>query len=192
VAEIKNPTSGSSAAAADEAHIAVHWKEEEYFYPPKKFAEQAYLKDPKAVERFDEKHFPKCFEEYADMLTWSQRWTTVLDTNDPPFWKWFVGGKLNASYNCVDRHLEKYKDKAAIISVPEPENEEPIVITYQELYKRVNETAAMLRDFAGLKKGDRVTIHMPMIPELPITMLACARLGLIHSECAPRILEAEY
>ncbi len=181
MAEIKNPTSGSSPAASDEAHIAVHWKEEEYFYPPKKFADQAYLKDPKAVERFDEKHFPKCFEEYADMLTWSQRWTTVLDTNNPPFWKWFVGGKLNASYNCVDRHLEKYKDKAAIISVPEPENEEPIVITYQELYERVNETAAMLRDFAGLKKGDRVTIHMPMIPELPITMLACARLGLIHS-----------
>jgi acetyl-CoA synthetase len=131
VAEIKNPTSGSSAAPADEAHIAVHWKEEEYFYPPKKFAEQAYLKDPKAVERFGEKNFPKCFEEYADMLTWSHRWTTVLDTNNPPFWKWFVGGKLNASYNCVDRHLEKYKDKAAIISVPEPENEEPIVITYQ-------------------------------------------------------------
>ena len=181
MAEIKNPTSGSSAAAADEAHIAVHWKEEEYFYPPKKFAEQANLNDPKAVERFGEKNFPKCFEEYADMLTWSQRWTTVLDTNDPPFWKWFVGGKLNGSYNCVDRHLEKYKDKAAIISVPEPENEEPIVITYQELYERVNETAAMLRDFAGLKKGDRVTIHMPMIPELPITMLACARLGLIHS-----------
>ena len=181
MAEIKNPTSGSSAAPADEAHIAVHWKEEEYFYPPKKFLDQAYLKDPKAVERFNEKNFPKCFEEYADMLTWSQRWTTVLDTNNPPFWKWFVGGKLNASYNCVDRHLEKYKEKAAIISVPEPENEEPTVITYQELYKRVNETAAMLRDFAGLKKGDRVTIHMPMIPELPITMLACARLGLIHS-----------
>jgi len=87
VAEIKNPTSGPSAAAADEAHIAVHWKEEEYFYPPKKFVDQANLKDPKAVERFSEKNFPKCFEEYADMLTWSQRWTTVLDTGNPPFWK---------------------------------------------------------------------------------------------------------
>ncbi len=65
--------------------------------------------------------------------------------------------------------------------MPEPEHESAQVITYQELYRRVNETAAMLRDFAGLKAGDRITIHMPMIPELPITMLACARLGVIHS-----------
>ena len=171
----------------DEAHIAVHWKEEEYFYPSKKFAEQANLKDPGAIERFSEKNFPKCFEEYAHMLTWSERWHAVLDANDPPFWKWFVGGKLNACYNCVDRHLAKHKNKAAIIFVPEPENEDPVVITYQELYHRVNETAAMLRDFAGLKKGDRVTIHMPMIPELPITMLACARLGVVHSVVFRRI-----
>src|SRR5262249_236348 len=113
VAEIKNSASGSSPAAADEAHIAVHWKEEENFYPPKSFVEQANLKDSKVMERFGEKNFPNCFEEYADMLTWSQRWSAVLDTSDPPFWKWFVGGKLNASYNCVDRHLEKYKNKAA-------------------------------------------------------------------------------
>jgi acetyl-CoA synthetase len=166
---------------ASEAHIAVHWKEEELFYPSKQFIEQANLKDPQVMERFSEKNFPKCFEEYADMLSWDQRWHTVLDTNDPPFWKWFVGGKLNASYNCVDRHLAKYRNKAAIIFVPEPENEDPVAITYQELYNRVNETAAMLRDFAGLKTGDRVTIHMPMIAELPITMLACARLGVIHS-----------
>src|SRR5215472_1340587 len=178
MATLQRPEQGREAS---EAHIAVHWKEEELYYPPKQFVEQANLKDPQVTERFSEKNFPKCFEEYADMLTWNQRWHTVLDTNDPPFWKWFVGGKLNASYNCVDRHLAKYRNKGAIIFVPEPENEEPVVITYQELYNRVNETAAMLRDFAGLKKGDRVTIHMPMIPELPITMLACARLGLIHS-----------
>src|SRR5215472_7733283 len=90
-----------------EAHIAVHWKGEELYYPPKQFVEQANLKDPQVTERFSEKNIPKCFEEYADMLTWNQRWHTVLDTNDPPFWKWFVGGKLNASYNCVDRHLAK-------------------------------------------------------------------------------------
>jgi acetyl-CoA synthetase len=167
--------------AASEAHIAVHWKEEELYQPSKQFIEQANLKDPKVKERFSEKNFPKCYEEYADMLTWNQKWHTVLDTNDPPFWKWFVGGKLNVSYNCVDRNLAKYKNKAAIIFVPEPESEEPVVLTYQELYNRVNETAAMLRDFAGLKAGDRVTVHMPMIAELPITMLACARLGVIHS-----------
>src|SRR5262249_1436001 len=93
----------------------------------------------------------------------------------------FVGGKLNVSFNCIDRHLGQYKNKAALISVPEPEEEPPVAITYQELYVRVNEFAAVLRNFAGLKAGDRVTIHMPMIAELPITMLACARLGVIHS-----------
>src|SRR2546429_319006 len=77
--------------------------------------------------------------------------------------------------------LFRSKNKAAIIFVPEPPGEAHVVVTYQELYKRVNETAALLRDFAGLKTGDRVTIHMPMIPELPITMLACARLGVVHS-----------
>jgi acetyl-CoA synthetase len=165
----------------NEAQIAVHWKEEESYQPSPKFVAQAYLKDRSAAERFSEKNFPGCFEEYAEMLTWYQRWKTVLDTNDPPFWKWFAGGKLNACYNCVDRHLEKYKNKAALVFVAEPEEEAPVAITYQELYSRVNEFAALLRDFAGLKTGDRVTIHMPMIPELPITMLACARLGIIHS-----------
>src|SRR5438876_952062 len=164
-----------------EAQIAVHWREEEYFHPPAKFIGQANASDPGIFERFREENFPECFKEYADLLTWDKYWHTTLDTSNPPFWKWFAGGKLNASYNCVDRHLAKYRNKAAIIFVPEPEDEEPAIITYQELYNRVNETAAMLRDFAGLKAGDRVTIHMPMVAELPITMLACARLGVIHS-----------
>jgi acetyl-CoA synthetase len=164
-----------------EAQIAVHWKEEEYFYPSKKFIAQANLKDPAFVKKFSEKHFPECFNHYAEMLHWDKRWKKTLDTSNPPFWKWFVGGKLNACYNCVDRHLAEHKNKAALIFVPEPENEAATVITYQELYRRVNEVAAMLRDFAGLQTGDRVTIHMPMIPELPITMLACARMGVVHS-----------
>jgi acetyl-CoA synthetase len=164
-----------------DAQIAVHWKEEELFQPSAKFIAQANLTDPDFVARFDEKNFPECFREYADLLDWDQYWHTTLDTSDPPFWKWFVGGKLNACYNCVDRHLAQHKNKAALIFVPEPENETATVITYQELYRRVNEVAAMLRDFAGLKTGDRVTIHMPMIPELPITMLACARIGVVHS-----------
>src|SRR3984957_6041613 len=171
----------SAVSETTEAQISVHWREEEYYYPSAKFVGQANLTDPSIIERFGEKNFPECFREYADLLSWDQYWHTTLDTSDPPFWKWFVGGKLNASYNCVDRHLAKYKNKAAFIFVPEPEDEGHAVITFQELYRQVNEVAAMLRDFAGLKKGDRVTIHMPMIPELPITMLACARLGVIHS-----------
>ncbi|MGH9786499.1 MAG: AMP-binding protein, partial [Terriglobia bacterium] len=164
-----------------EAQIAVHWKEEEFLYPSAKFIGQANLADPAALERFQEGNFPECFREYADMLDWDRYWHTTLDTSNPPFWKWFVGGKLNACYNCVDRHLAKYKNKAALIFVPEPEDEPVSVVTYQELYTRVNEVAAVLRDFCGLKTGDRVTIHMPMVAELPITMLACARLGIVHS-----------
>jgi acetyl-CoA synthetase len=165
-----------------EAQIAVHWKEEGYFQPPKKFVEQANLKDKDVRKRFGLKNFPDCFREYADMLTWFEPYRTVLDTSSPPFWKWFVGGKINVSYNCVDRHLAQYRNKAALIFVPEPEDEPTIALTYQELYVRVNEMAALLRDFCGLKAGDRVTLHLPMTLELPITMLACARLGVVHSQ----------
>ncbi|MFQ5771702.1 MAG: AMP-binding protein, partial [bacterium] len=165
-----------------EAEIAVHWQEEEYFHPPTQFIAQANMVDPDIHARFSLENFPDCFKEYADMLTWYKYWHTILDTSDAPCFKWFVGGRINACYNCVDRHLPKYKNKAAIIYVPEPEDEPYVAVTYQELYVKVNELAALLRDFAGLKAGDRVTLHMPMVPELPITMLACARLGVIHSE----------
>ena len=165
-----------------EAQIAVHWKEEDIVHPSPEFIAQANMTDPGIYDRFSLDNFPECFKEYADLLDWYEYWHTTLDTSDAPCWKWFVGGKINASYNCVDRHLPKYKNKAAIHFVPEPEEEQPAAISYQELYVRVNEFAALLRDFAGLKKGDRVTLHMPMTPELPVTMLACARLGVIHSE----------
>jgi len=167
---------------ASEAQIEVHWKEEGKIPPSPAFVAQANMTDTGIYERFSLDNFPDCFKEYADLLTWDQGWETTLDTSDAPCWKWFVGGKLNACFNCVDRHLDRYKNKAALIYVPEPEDEAHSVITYQELYVRVNEFAALLRDFAGLKAGDRVTLHMPMVPELPVTMLACARLGIIHSE----------
>jgi acetyl-CoA synthetase len=165
-----------------EAQIAVHWREEEYYYPPAKFVAQANGADPAIFERFNEEHFPDCFKEYADLLTWDAYWHTTLDTSNPPFWKWFVGGRLNACYNCVDRHLASDRNKVAIIWVPEPETEITQAVTYQELYQRVNEFAALLRDFCGLKSGDRVTFHLPMVPDLPVSMLACARLGVIHSQ----------
>ncbi|TDI11041.1 MAG: acetyl-coenzyme A synthetase, partial [Acidobacteria bacterium] len=174
--------SDEESVEVSEAKIAVHWQEEEYFHPSAAFIAQANMTDPEIYERFSLDHFPECFKEYADLLSWYQYWHTTLDTSDAPCWKWFVGGKINACYNCVDRHLKKYKNKAAFIYVPEPEDEPHVTLTFQELYVRVNELAALLRDFAGLKAGDRVTLHMPMVPELPITMLACARLGVIHSE----------
>ncbi len=165
-----------------EAEIAVHWGEEEYFHPSTEFIAQANMTDASVFDRFSLDNFPNCFKEYADLLDWDEYWHTILDTSDAPCWKWFVGGKINASYNCVDRHLAKNKNKTAIHFVPELEEEKTEHITYQELYVRVNEFAALLRDFAGLKAGDRVTLHMPMSVELPITMLACARLGVIHSQ----------
>src|SRR5882724_5999707 len=171
----------SESAESSEATIAVHWREEGYYPPPPKFIGQANASDPAILDRFAEANFPECFREYADLLHWDEYWHTTLDTSNPPFWKWFTGGKLNASYNCVDRHLAKDRNKAALIWVPEPEDTGDTVITYQELYRRVNEFAAVLQDL-GLQAGDRVTLHMPMVPELPVTMLACARLGVVHSQ----------
>jgi len=165
-----------------EAQIAVHWGEEDLFHPSAKFIAQANMTDESVYDRFSLDNFPNCFKEYADLLDWYEYWHTILDTSDAPCWKWFVGGKINASYNCVDRHLDKYKNKTAIHFVPELEEEKVDHITYQELYVRVNEMSALLRDFGGLKRGDRVTLHLPMSAELPITMLACARLGVIHSQ----------
>jgi acetyl-CoA synthetase len=164
-----------------EEAIAVHWKEEEYIPPKEEFIRQANMNDPEIYDRFSEENYPECFKEYADMLSWDRYWTQTLDASNPPFFKWFVGGKLNACYNCVDRHLEKYGNKAAIIFAPEPEDELYQFITYKELYRRVNEFAALLQDM-GVKENDVVTMHLPMVAELPISMLACARIGAIHSE----------
>jgi acetyl-CoA synthetase len=187
-------------AEVSESQIAVHWREEEYFQPPPRFIGQANAADTAIFGRFREERFPECFKEYADLLDWDAYWHTTLDTSNPPFWKWFVGGRLNACFNCVDRHLASSRNKAALIWVPEPETEETKAISYQELYRRVNEFAALLRDFCGVKAGDRVTFHLPMVPELPVAMLACARLGVIHSEvfggfsgaaCGHRISDSE-
>jgi acetyl-CoA synthetase len=192
--------SAESDASVSESEIAVHWREERYYTPSAKFISQANAGDPSIFERFSEKNFPECFKEYADLLSWDRYWHTTLDTSDAPFWQWFVGGRLNACYNCVDRHLAARRNQAAFIWVPEPESEGTKTITYQELHRRVNEFAAVLREFCGLEEGDRVTFHLPMVPELPVSMFACARLGLIHAEvfggfsgaaCGDRIADSE-
>ena len=116
--------------------------------------------------------------EQAKNLIWFKQWDKVLDSSDPPFYKWFVGGTLNASINCLDRHVDSdLKNKAAIIW--EAENKESKLFTYSQLYRSVNKFASALKNL-GVKKGDRVTIYLPMVPELPIAMLACARIGAIH------------
>ena len=121
----------------------------------------------------------KFWAEQAGSLVWSRQWDRVLEWN-PPFARWFTGGLLNASVNCLDRHVDTddNKNKAAIIW--EGENGETRTLTYFQLYMQVNRFANALKDL-GVGKGDRVTIYLPMVPELPIAMLACARIGAIHS-----------
>ncbi|MGO9379999.1 MAG: acetate--CoA ligase [Dissulfurispiraceae bacterium] len=187
------------AIETTEAQIAVHWGEEQYFYPSAKFIAQANMTDEGIYDRMSLDKCPGYWKEYADLLTWYKYWDTILDTSDAPCYNFFKGGLINASYNCVDRHLAKYKNKTAIHFVPELETDKVEHVTYQELYVRVNEFAAILKNELGLKAGDRVTLHMPMVAELPITMLACARLGIIHSQvfggfsgkaCADRIVDS--
>ena len=184
----------------NQAEIASHWREEERIHPSITFIDQANMSDPKVLERFSQENFPDSFEEYANLLTWDKKWHTTVDTSNPPFWNWWVGGRLNAAYNCIDRHLDDYGDKAAFIWISEIEDEPDRIITYRELYVKVNEFAALLSDFCKVKTGDRVTLHMPMVPELPITMLALARIGVIHSQvfggfsgtaCGDRIVDSD-
>ncbi|MEU4541865.1 acetate--CoA ligase [Nonomuraea dietziae] len=119
------------------------------------------------------------WERAADRLTWAKRWDTTLEWN-APFAKWFVGGQLNVAYNCVDRHVEAGNgDKVAYFWEGEPEGDSR-TLTYADLQREVNKAANALTEL-GVGKGDRVAIYMPMIPELPISMLACARIGAIHS-----------
>src|SRR5690242_2384156 len=117
------------------------------------------------------------WSEQAENLLWFKKWDKILDSN-PPFYKWFVGGTLNASFNCLDRHINTdLKNKAAVIW--ESETYESRVLTYYQLYISVNKFANGLKNL-GVKKGDCVTIYLPMVPELMIAMLACARIGAIH------------
>ncbi|MEU7893639.1 acetate--CoA ligase [Nonomuraea sp. NPDC049152] len=119
------------------------------------------------------------WESAAERLTWAKRWDTTLEWN-PPFAKWFVGGRLNIAYNCVDRHVEAGNgEKVAYYWEGEPEGDSR-TITYADLQREVNKAANALTEL-GVGKGDRVAIYMPMIPELPVAMLACARIGAVHS-----------
>ncbi|HYS33293.1 MAG TPA: acetyl-coenzyme A synthetase N-terminal domain-containing protein, partial [Streptosporangiaceae bacterium] len=125
------------ATEVSESQIAVHWREEDYYQPPPQFVAQANAADPAIFARFAEDKFPDCFAEYADLLTWDEKWHTALDTSNAPFWKWFAGGRLNASYNCVDRHAQSSPDKTAIVWVPELETDEHVRISYSELHRQV-------------------------------------------------------
>lgn len=121
--------------------------------------------------------FVSFWEKQAKSLIWFSPWEKTLDWN-PPFAKWFVGGTINASYNTLDIHQQNKANKPAILW--EGENGDSLVLTYKEMWTRVKKLANVLKSL-GVRKGDRVTIYLPMIPELPISMLACARIGATHT-----------
>ena len=121
--------------------------------------------------------FISFWNDQAKNLSWFSTWEKTLDWK-PPFAKWFVGGTINASYNALDIHQNTKSDKLAILW--EGENGDSRTLTYGDLFSEVQKFANVLKSL-GVKKGDRVTIYLPMVPELPITMLACARIGAIHT-----------
>lgn len=151
-------------------------QEDRVLQPPASFVRQATVATPDIRERAAAD--PEAFwAEWAGELEWMQPWTKVLDWQ-PPHAKWFIGGKLNACVNCVDRHIRgPMRNTAAIIWEGEPG--ERRVLTYWDLYREVNRFASALKTL-GVQKGDRVALYMPMIPELVIAMLACARIGAVH------------
>ena len=161
----------------DPAKFEALLEENRVIEAPREFKARATMADASVYDKAERD--PEAFwESFARELEWSAPWTKVLEWT-PPFAKWFVGGKINASVNCVDRHLETARrNKAAIVWEGEPGDRR--TLTYWDLHREVNRFANVLRNL-GVGRGDRVTIYMPMVPELPIAMLACARIGAIHS-----------
>ncbi|MDP6369883.1 MAG: AMP-binding protein, partial [Planctomycetota bacterium] len=162
------------------ADIENFLKEERSFPPPVEFAGAAVLGNAAEVDamRRTALEDPEGFwERVAERLPWFDRWHTVLDW-EPPFAKWFVGGKINASTVCLDAHLEDRGTKTAILWEGEPG--EVRAVTYAELHEEVCRLANALEGL-GVAAGDRVAIYMPMVPELAASLLACARIGATHS-----------
>jgi acetyl-CoA synthetase len=150
----------------------------ERFPPPPQFVERALLSDPKVYEEAD-KDWQGWWVKQAEELHWFKKWDQVLDDSNPPFYKWFVGGQLNVSYNCLDRHVEAGRgERVAFNWLGEDGSERKV--TYADLLADVERFANALKDL-GIEKGDVVGIYLPMIPEVAVAMLACARIGAPHN-----------
>jgi acetyl-CoA synthetase len=162
-------------------------KEERVFEPPKELVQRSNIKtwmDEHKIKNYDEllskaQNIGWYWGEVATELDWFTPWSKVLDDSDAPFYKWFTDGKMNIAYNALDRHMDTgHKNKVAFIW--EGEDGEVRKITYRDLYNEVNRFANALKSL-GVAKGDRVAIYLPMILELPMAMLACAKVGAVHS-----------
>ncbi|MBU8920450.1 MAG: acetate--CoA ligase [Bacteroidales bacterium] len=157
--------------------------EKRVFQPPAEFTKNAHIKSMEEYEAMMKKaedNFEGFWDEQAEKyIHWFKKWDKTYEWN-PPFAKWFIGGKTNIAYNCLDKHLDDGRaDKTAIIWEGEPEGDSK-KFTYRELHTEVCKFANVLKKY-GIVKGDRVTLYMPMVPELAIAMLACVRIGAIHS-----------
>jgi acetyl-CoA synthetase len=155
----------------------------EVYYPNREFSKHAYIKNMceyHDLQNWAKEDFEGFWDHFAkERIDWFEPYEKVLDESGAPFYKWFSGGRLNVSHLCIDRHLQTKKNKAAILF--EGERGDVEVLTYGELSTRVNRTANLLKNRFGIEKGDRVLIYMPMIPETAVMMLACVRIGAIHS-----------
>jgi acetyl-CoA synthetase len=157
--------------------ISALLREDRVFAPPETFRARAHVQDNSPYEEAD-RDVEGFWSTFASELEWSRPWTKVLDWQ-PPNAKWFVGGQLNASVNCVDRHVRTARrNKAAIIWEGEPGDRR--TLTYFDLYRQVNAFGNVLKSL-GVRRGDRVAIYMPLVPELAVAMLGCARIGAVHS-----------
>jgi acetyl-CoA synthetase len=162
---------------SDPMRLATLLDEKREFPPSESFRSTAHARSDE-IYRQASREREAFWASWAAQLEWSKRWSKVLDWK-PPHAKWFVGGKLNASVNCLDRHMRTAtRNKAALVWEGEPGDRR--VLTYRDLYRDVNKFANVLKAL-GVRRGDRVAIYMPMVPELAIAMLACARLGAPHS-----------
>jgi acetyl-CoA synthetase len=159
-------------------HELAELLEVERFDPPAEFRAHALLNDPEVYERAASDPLG-WWTEQADRLDWFERWHTVLDDSNPPFYKWFLGGRLNVSYNCLDRHVLAGRGERVAIHW-RGEGGEERDITYAQLLEDVTRFAGALKDL-GVEQGDVVGIYLPMIPEVVIAMLACARIGAPHN-----------
>ena len=163
---------------AEEPEIEARLPEQDSFEPPADFVEQANVTDESVRDDFED-NWPECWENAAEHLEWFDGYDEVLDDSDAPFYEWFVGGSLNACYNCIDRHVINGRGDELALRW-EGEEGERREYTYEELLDEVQSFAAGLRD-VGVEEDDVVTMYMPMVPELPIAMLACARIGAPHN-----------
>jgi acetyl-CoA synthetase len=153
--------------------------DQETFEPPEEFKSAALWNDPKVYEEGEADWQGWWARQAEELLDWAQSWDTVLDDSDPPFYKWFTGGKINASHNCLDRHVEAGRGDRVAFHWRGEEGEERDV-TYADLHRDVQKLANALRD-RGIEAGDVVGIFLPMIPEVVVAMLACARIGAPHN-----------